>query len=719
MATLVLSTAGTILGGPIGGAIGSFLGQSIDHQLFGSGPRQGPRLGDLAVQSSSYGSPIPKLFGTMRVAGTIVWSTDLQERSETTTAKGQPDSISYSYSVSFAVALSSRPISTVRRIWADGKLIRTAEGEFTIPTGFRICDGSEAQAPDPLISSTEGLDSTPAYRGIALAIFEDLQLADFGNRIPFLTFEVVADDGPVPAARILSETSGGIIASTATATVDGYAAYGATVTAAVEPLVELRGISLFDGGEVLSTPAVQLVTVDEAETGCSAGQHEAPRFERSQVPAQNVPSAIAISYYDPARDYQTGLARASIDAGPTTSERLQLPAVLGAGAAKALVETFLGRRWAERDRLTLRLPPAYFDLRPGASVVPPDGDGAWRVHRVTIDSMAAVVELRPIFATMDILPADAGRVLPSDVLVPGATTIALVELPDDGAGTATSPILAVAAATPARSVPLVVQAGGADYAMRTASRPAILGTSATVLMPGQSAIFDLANSFEVELHEPNDWLESRDDDALAAGANVAALGSELIQFGSAVSLGGGRFRLSRLLRGRRGTEWAMDQHEVGDGFVLLNPAVLQLLPLASAQIGAMLRVTPEGMADDGSAFVEHVVRGDAMRPPCPVHLRATFDSAGNLNCSWVRRSSAGWAWLDGVDAPLGCAVERYRVALVSASGEIEIETGGPQLQFTAVQVAAAGSGELQLRVVQVGDFAASYPALLPITFNQD
>ena len=69
MATLVLSTAGTILGGPIGGAIGSFLGQSIDHQLFGSGPRQGPRLGDLAVQSSSYGSPIPKLFGTMRVAG--------------------------------------------------------------------------------------------------------------------------------------------------------------------------------------------------------------------------------------------------------------------------------------------------------------------------------------------------------------------------------------------------------------------------------------------------------------------------------------------------------------------------------------------------------------------------------------------------------------------------------------------------------------------------
>ena len=84
MATLVLSTVGTLLGGPVGGAIGSLVGQSIDQQLFGPGARHGPRLGDLSVQTSSYGSAIPKVFGTMRVAGTIVWSTDLQEQMQTT-----------------------------------------------------------------------------------------------------------------------------------------------------------------------------------------------------------------------------------------------------------------------------------------------------------------------------------------------------------------------------------------------------------------------------------------------------------------------------------------------------------------------------------------------------------------------------------------------------------------------------------------------------------
>ncbi len=55
MATLVLTTVGTALGGPIGGALGSLVGQSIDQDLFGPGMRRGPRLGDLAVQTSSYG----------------------------------------------------------------------------------------------------------------------------------------------------------------------------------------------------------------------------------------------------------------------------------------------------------------------------------------------------------------------------------------------------------------------------------------------------------------------------------------------------------------------------------------------------------------------------------------------------------------------------------------------------------------------------------------
>jgi len=114
MATLVLTAVGTAIAGPAGAALGSLVGQAIDTQLFGPGPRRGPRLDDLKLQTSSYGTPIPRLFGTMRVAGTVVWATDLREQEEIEGGgKGSPETVHYNYSCSFAVAMSSRPIRRI------------------------------------------------------------------------------------------------------------------------------------------------------------------------------------------------------------------------------------------------------------------------------------------------------------------------------------------------------------------------------------------------------------------------------------------------------------------------------------------------------------------------------------------------------------------------------------------------------------------------------
>ena len=189
MATLVLSTVGGLFGGQLGNNIGSLFGQQIDDRLFNRG-REGPRLNDLAVQTSNYGNSIPAIFGAMRVAGTVIWSTDLIEnRNRQSAGKGRPSTIEFSYSVSFAVALSSRPALRIGRIWADGNLLRGAAGDFKVPGQFRFYSGHEDQAIDPFIASAEGADTCPAYRGLCYAMFEDLSLADFGNRIPSLTFE--------------------------------------------------------------------------------------------------------------------------------------------------------------------------------------------------------------------------------------------------------------------------------------------------------------------------------------------------------------------------------------------------------------------------------------------------------------------------------------------------------------------------------------------------
>ncbi|MFN3676574.1 MAG: hypothetical protein ACK4TC_11380 [Sphingomonas pseudosanguinis] len=154
MATLVLGTVGRALLGPVGGAIGALIGNRVDHAVLGSPRRQGPRLTELSVQTSTYGTQMPAIFGTMRVAGPVIWATDLVEaRGVTGGGKGRPGIESYSYSANFAVALSGRAIRRVGRIWADGRLLRGAAGDFKVATGFRLHPGTEDQAVDPLIAS--------------------------------------------------------------------------------------------------------------------------------------------------------------------------------------------------------------------------------------------------------------------------------------------------------------------------------------------------------------------------------------------------------------------------------------------------------------------------------------------------------------------------------------------------------------------------------------
>src|SRR5690242_21189940 len=70
------------------------------------------------------------------------------------------------------------------------------------------------------------------------------------------------------------------------------------------------------------------------------------------------PTRRSSDLYDPARDYQTGEARASSGEQFGSELQQQLPAVLDASGAKSLAQRMLARQWATRDRLTLHLPPS-------------------------------------------------------------------------------------------------------------------------------------------------------------------------------------------------------------------------------------------------------------------------------------------------------------------------------------------------------------------------
>ncbi len=203
MATIVLSAVGLGIGGSIGGTVlglsaaaigqaaGATLGRVIDQRLLGSGSEaiETGRVDRFRIMGAGEGATVGQVYGRMRVPGQVIWATSFQESSQTSGGgKGTPSAPSvteYSYSISLAIALCEGTITRVGRVWADGVVIRQAD------LNMRVYDGSAYQSADPKIAAVEGLENAPAYRGVAYVVFEDLPLAQFGNRVPQFTFEVM------------------------------------------------------------------------------------------------------------------------------------------------------------------------------------------------------------------------------------------------------------------------------------------------------------------------------------------------------------------------------------------------------------------------------------------------------------------------------------------------------------------------------------------------
>ena len=714
MATLVLSTVGTVLGGPVGSAIGALIGQSIDQELLAP-VRRGPRVGDLSVQTSSYGTQIPRIYGTMRVAGSVVWATDLVEQANTDGAKGQPD-VTYSYTVSMAVAVSSRRAKSIRRIWADGKLLRGVADDFKVGTKFRFYDGSEDQVIDPFIGSLEGIANTPAYRGLALAVFEDLELAEFGNRIPFLTFEVEADQEPPTVGLVLSDASENTITAESARALGGYAAYGRSIKEAVRPLVDSFGVDLFDDGQVLrpAMPGAPLpVALDEL--GNSADEQTAPRVHREQIPARAVPAALRLTYYDPARDYQTGEARASTAEQSGGDTQQDLPCVLTARDAKALAQEMLARAWSSRDQLTLRLPPEDLPLEPGSEIDLPLSPSRWKLETITIEGFVPVAQLSPAISSAAAVPADAGRIVSNTDSVTGALTIALLDIPNVLGLALNEPNLVLAASTTGngwKRRPVEIEFAGQRIATETARGKSLLGRALSVLLPSATDLVDEQNNVEVELVDSDQWLTNCNDEALAGGENLAIIGGEIFQFGTVDSLGEGRFRLSRLLRGRGGTEWACAEHAVGDVFCLIRPGTLQPILLPNWSLGATFSAS-----SGGDASTSTQLEGEALRPPSPINLAAQRQLNGDLSVTWTRRSRQGFAWVDGIDAPLGEGREQYRIVITGSQNGLESIVDEPAIIIAGSIVSNLGSGPAMISVRQIGDLATSRSTELSITLS--
>lgn len=743
LGTVAGAVLGFFLGGPLGAIQGAALGLTLGSALFPTKLPgvQGPRLEDLTVTISTYGTPIPLVYGTFRAAGNVIWATDLVEVSSTTTQGGKgggggQDVTEYSYFGNFAVAFSARRINRVRRIWANKKVVfddRDSNSEMPTPTvmsdgvsllyefpgrgELRIYHGNQT-IPDDRIVSFEGAGQVPNYKETAYIVFtgdNGYALADFGNAIPNVEIEIEADEF-ISVGDVIRD-----IASRAGVTVAGeiwidqecrgYAI--GTQCSATDALVPLSLAYDFDMIEeyhqisVIPRPRGITATIDEGDLGAySAGSSQAVLLPLVRNFEQSLPIRVNVSYPDPDYDYQKATQSVSRQQvrGDLVSE-VQLPVVIDGDQARQVATRVMWGQAGERITATISLTDKWRWLRAGQTIALPVADGHFPFRIVNIirgqdNTMKVDVVFDDAAAYIYGLPGADPRppnnpyvssqpstwmVLDAPLLTTTSSQTGLYYGVHSGAGWR--------GATFKRSLD-----GSTFQTIAGVSQKARIGDVAAALPVGSDSIWDELNTITVVMRSDDVPLFSASEIDVLNGANALWLGAEdgnangeIIQFREATLIAPNTYELTGLLRGRLGTEFAIGLHGTDEVLVMLQLAVYdkdfgladwnqERLYVAYSRYVDESLVTPRAFTNTG----------ERARPRSPAFVHGERDLSNNLTITWTPRTRIPITGIADL-VPLGEATEAYEIDILSGVTVVRTITAStPTASYSAADQTTDG-----------------------------
>jgi hypothetical protein len=250
---------------------------------------------------------------------------------------------------------------------------------------------------------------------------------------------------------------------------------------------------------------------------------------------------------------------------------------------------------------------------------------------------------------------------------------------------------------------------GVSFDDFTAVTTPVAWGKAVIVLPAQGrwGVWDEENVLEVLAQSPSLVFESKTELEVLNGANLILAGREILQFAIAEQIGTSTWQLSSLLRGRRGTEWAMTGHRAGETVLLLDPTTLiRVSSLDEVDLGRQYRTVSIGSDPSLPAAVSFVNEATSFKPYAPVHIAGSRNGACDLAVTWVRRIRYGGDWRDLVDVPLNEASEAYEVDVLDAAGDVvrTFACTSPTVTYTAAdQTADLGTpqGAIEVAVYQL------------------
>jgi len=394
-----------------------------------------------------------------------------------------------------------------------------------------------------------------------------------------------------------------------------------------------------------------------------------------------LPAQLALSYPNMAGDYQAATEFSDrLLSGQQSTETIQTAIGLLPAEAKAIVDGLLMDRVASLAVTTIKVPLKYARLEPGDVINAIGSDG--RTYRLRIQSKTdslPVLELQCVLDDVGAIDSaaitDDGYVQTGEVIQLAGTVFELLDIPilrdaDDAPGYYIALAPKRVADTDRWGGAVVAQAWDAvNYAqlLKTTAQ-CVMGTASTVLAPWLGGpVFDEASTVTVRV---SGELASSTREAMLLDESINALllGSEILRFRTAALLSEGTYLLTGLLRGQRGTEWAMAGHAAGERCVLLGNS-LRRLASQTNEIGLprQIKAVTLGQFLSTGTAEDFTDTGVALKPFSPANPRALADGA-DLVVSWQRRTRRSYQYSGPAPVvPLGEAVEAYRVRVYAGS----------------------------------------------------
>ncbi len=231
---------------------------------------------------------------------------------------------------------------------------------------------------------------------------------------------------------------------------------------------------------------------------------------------------------------------------------------------------------------------------------------------------------------------------------------------------------------------------GDGYVKKTENDlPALIGVCDTTLASvSDPSIFDRANSLDFTLKYgppppfPAPFTSCTEAELLAnSRKNLFVVGDEYVQAATIVDNGDFSYTISKLLRGRFGTDGHQLTHGATERIVYLDGSE-QFVSIDPVRLNTEYDykgVTTNQNVSDASP-VPFTWAGGTIRPLSPINLRGYRDADGNLVIQWTRRSRVAPGLRPLSDIPLAEENEEY---------EIEIYDGGDVVRTWRVRTSQA------------------------------